>query len=73
MVIGADNRAEYREVRLGAHVDGLRVVTEGLKADERIVVNGLQRIRPGALVAPKPVAMDAKPELQARGDAAPQS
>lgn len=73
MVIGADNRAEYREVRLGAHVDGLRVVTEGLKADERIVVNGLQRIRPGALVAPKPVAMDAKPEVQARGDAAPQS
>ncbi len=73
MVIGADNRAEYREVRLGAHVDGLRVVTEGLKAGERIVVNGLQRIRPGALVAPKPVAMDAKPEVQARGDAAPQS
>ena len=73
MVIGADNRAEYREVRLGAHVDGLRVVTEGLKVDERIVVNGLQRIRPGALVAPKPVAMDAKPEVQARGDAAPQS
>lgn len=73
MVIGADNRAEYREVRLGAHVDGLRVVTDGLKADERIVVNGLQRIRPGALVAPKPVAMDAKPELQARGDATPQS
>jgi multidrug efflux system membrane fusion protein len=73
MVIGADNRAEYREVRLGAHVDGLRVVTEGLKADERIVVNGLQRIRPGALVAPKPVAMDAKPEVQARSAAAPQS
>ena len=73
MVVGADNRAEYREVKLGAHVEGLRVVTEGLKADERIVVNGLQRVRPGALLAPKPVAMDAKPEVQARGDAAAQS
>ena len=73
MVIGADNRAEYREVKLGAHVDGLRVVTEGLKADERIVVGGLQRVRPGSLVEPKPVAMDAKAEVQARGDAAPHS
>ncbi|MBA3597122.1 MAG: efflux RND transporter periplasmic adaptor subunit [Methylibium sp.] len=73
MVVGADNRAAYREVTLGAHVEGLRVVTDGLKADERIVVNGLQRIRPGALVEPKPVAMDIKPEVQARAKAAPQS
>lgn len=73
MVVGADNRAAYREVTLGAHVEGLRIVTAGLKADERIVVNGLQRIRPGALVEPKPVAMDIKPEVQARAKAAPQS
>jgi multidrug efflux system membrane fusion protein len=51
LVIGADNKAEYREVQLGAPVDGLRVVTSGLKAGERIVVNGLQRVRPG-VVAP---------------------
>ena len=37
----------------------MRVVTGGLKAGERIVVNGLQRVRPGALVAPEMVAMDA--------------
>ncbi len=73
MVVGADNRAAYREVTLGAHVEGLRVVTDGLKADERIVVNGLQRIRPGALVEPKPVAMDIKPEVQARAKVSPQS
>ena len=47
-------------------VDGLRVVTTGLKAGERIVVNGLQRVRPGALVAPQPVTMDAKAEVAAR-------
>ena len=53
MVVGADNKADWREVKLGASVNGLRVVSDGLKAGERIVVNGLQRVRPGALVAPQ--------------------
>ena len=57
LVVGADNRAAYREVVLGASVDGLRVVSSGLKPGERIVVNGLQRVRPGALVAPEIVQM----------------
>jgi multidrug efflux system membrane fusion protein len=57
MVVGDDNKAAYREVVLGASVDGLRIVTNGLKPDERIVVNGLQRIRPGSLVAPQAVTM----------------
>lgn len=63
LVVGTDNKAMYREVTLGASVDGLRVVKDGLKANERIVVNGLQRIRPGSLVAPQPVEMAAKAEL----------
>jgi multidrug efflux system membrane fusion protein len=63
MVVGEDNKAEYREVALGAPVNGLRVVTKGLKPGERIVVNGLQHIRPGALVAPQTVTMDAKSEV----------
>jgi membrane fusion protein, multidrug efflux system len=61
MVVGQDNKADYREVKLGPSVDGLRVVTEGLKADERIVVNGLQRVRPGTLVTPEPVVMAKAP------------
>ncbi|HEX2114595.1 MAG TPA: efflux RND transporter periplasmic adaptor subunit [Alphaproteobacteria bacterium] len=64
MVVSAENKAEYREVTLGASVDGLRVVTSGLNAGERIVVNGLHRIRPGALVAPQLVQMDGKPAAQ---------
>ena len=56
MVVGADDKVAYREVTLGANVNGLRIVTSGLKPDERVVVNGLQRVRPGALVAPQPVA-----------------
>ncbi|MDP3613529.1 MAG: efflux RND transporter periplasmic adaptor subunit, partial [Rubrivivax sp.] len=63
MVVGADNKAAYREVTLGASVNGLRVVKDGLAANERIVVNGLQRIRPGVLVDPQPVEMSAKAEL----------
>ena len=59
MVINKDNKAEYREVSLGVSVDGLRIVTAGLKDGEQIVVKGLQRIRPGASVAPEVVAMDA--------------
>lgn len=55
MVVGADNTVAYRGVRLGALADGQRIVTDGLHPGERIVVNGLQRIRPGALVAPEPV------------------
>ena len=63
MVVGDGNKAEYREVTLGAPIDGLRVVTSGLQAGENIVVNGLQRVRPGAVVAPQPVPMAAKAEM----------
>jgi multidrug efflux system membrane fusion protein len=60
LVVTPDNKAEYREVALGAPVDGLRVVRSGLQPGERIVVNGLQRVRPGAVVQPQAVEMVAK-------------
>src|SRR5947208_30529 len=56
MVVREDNKAAYREVTLGGTVEGQRIVTAGLAPGERIVVNGLQRIRPGSLVEPQPVA-----------------
>lgn len=58
MVVDDKDKAEYREVTLGVSVEGLRVVLGGLKAGERIVVNGLQRVRPGAQIKPEMVAMD---------------
>ena len=58
MVVTDDNKAQYREVTLGPSIEGLRAVTSGLKAGERIVVKGLQRLRPGAVIAPQMVAMD---------------
>jgi multidrug efflux system membrane fusion protein len=61
LVIGEGNKAEYREVRIGRLAEGgLRVIESGLKAGETIVVNGLQRVRPGAPVTPQTVPMEAR-------------
>ncbi|MGE0626857.1 MAG: efflux RND transporter periplasmic adaptor subunit [Hyphomicrobiaceae bacterium] len=65
LVVDANSKAAYREVKLGVAADGLRIVREGLKPGERIIVNGLQRVRPGAVVAPKVASMDGKPETPA--------
>lgn len=64
-VVDKDGKAEYREVKLGPVVEGLRVVKAGLKPGERIVVNGLQRVRPGAPVSAQTVPMVATAESKA--------
>ncbi|MEX1828272.1 efflux RND transporter periplasmic adaptor subunit [Luteibacter sp. CQ10] len=56
-VVGKDKKVAYRRVSTGALVDGLRVVDDGLGADDVVVVNGLQHVRPGVEVNPKRVAM----------------
>jgi multidrug efflux system membrane fusion protein len=66
LIVGPEQTIQYRAVTLGPLVDGLRVVRSGLAAGEHVVVNGLQRVRPGAKVAPVTVQMDA-----AAGAAAP--
>ncbi|MDP3329761.1 efflux RND transporter periplasmic adaptor subunit [Parvibaculum sp.] len=69
LVVDSDNRVAYREVTLGEALGPLREVTGGLAAGERIVVNGLQRVRPGDLVEPQSALMEA-PALvaDARGE-----
>ena len=61
LTIGKGNALEYRAVQLGPIVDGLRVVREGLHDGDLIVVNGLQRVRPGVVVAPVRVGMKSEP------------
>jgi multidrug efflux system membrane fusion protein len=57
-VVDAENKVQYRRVGIGAlQPDGLRVVTEGLKPGERVVVGGLQQVRPRMPVQTEPVAM----------------
>ncbi|MCC7121059.1 MAG: efflux RND transporter periplasmic adaptor subunit [Gammaproteobacteria bacterium] len=59
LVLDAQNVAQYREVKLGRVHDGLRVIESGLEAGETIVVNGLQRVRPGSPVTPTKTDMQA--------------
>jgi RND family efflux transporter MFP subunit len=56
MVVGSDDTATQKYVTLGALTeDNLRIIKDGLKADDRIVVNGLMRMRPGQKVTPQEV------------------
>jgi RND family efflux transporter MFP subunit len=57
LVVGSDNKVEYRKVTLGRLIDGLRVVREGLSTADTVVLSGLQRTRPGAAVTPRIVVM----------------
>jgi multidrug efflux system membrane fusion protein len=51
LVLKSDNTVEYRPIVTGRVVDGLRTVESGLKPGERVVINGLMRVRPGMKVA----------------------
>jgi multidrug efflux system membrane fusion protein len=53
-VVNAEQKVEFRPVKIGPMIDGLRVVSAGLKTGERVIVEGLMRVRPGVLVDPKP-------------------
>ncbi|CAM2156942.1 membrane fusion protein, multidrug efflux system [Pararobbsia alpina] len=61
-VVDKDNRVQYREVELGTMHDSLRVITRGLQPGERIVVNGLQRVRPDDVVSVNSVSMAGDPD-----------
>jgi RND family efflux transporter MFP subunit len=56
-VVNDNNVVVSRPVRLGALHDGLREITDGLKPGERVIVNGLQQVRPGVTVEPTLVDM----------------
>jgi multidrug efflux system membrane fusion protein len=52
-VVGEGQKAEYRAVQLGPQVDGNRVILTGLKAGDRVILDHLQRLAPGAVVDPQ--------------------
>ena len=53
-VVGNDNKVEIRTVKVGDRADSNWIIEDGLKAGESVIVEGLQKVRPGALVNPKP-------------------
>jgi RND family efflux transporter MFP subunit len=74
LVVGEGDKVEYRAVTTGPLADGLRVVREGVKPGDRIIINGLQRVRPGMVVKPRIVPMEGEPAAAAppaAGEGAP--
>jgi RND family efflux transporter MFP subunit len=66
-VVNDKNEVVTRPVRLGALHEGLREITEGLEAGERLIVSGLQQVRPGITVEPKLIDMpNGSPKSQVR-------
>jgi RND family efflux transporter MFP subunit len=68
-VVNEKNEVVSRPVRLGALHDGLREITDGLKAGDRVIVNGLQQVRPGIIVEPKLIDMPTSEARRTNGTA----
>ena len=62
-VVDDSNKVVYREVKLGASVDDKQVVIDGLKPGDKIIVDGVMRVRPGMPVAPKEDTVTAAPPV----------
>ena len=55
-VVGADNKVDIRPVKTAERIGTLWVIDEGLKPGERVIAEGIQKVRQGTLVTPKPFA-----------------
>nr|WP_315838717.1 efflux RND transporter periplasmic adaptor subunit [Bradyrhizobium prioritasuperba] len=67
-VVGADNKAEQRRIQLGQSTSTVAAVMSGISKGDKVIVEGLQRVRAGQPVAPGP----ASPQVQSSMTAAPQ-
>lgn len=63
-VVNEKNEVVQRAIRLGALHDGMRVIEEGVEPQDRIIVNGMQRVRPGSVTDPKLVEMPVSPSAR---------
>ena len=61
MVVGAENKVAPMPVKTGSMAGSDFIITEGLKGGEQVIVNGLQKARPGSVVSPVPLAEASKP------------
>ncbi|HZY20276.1 MAG TPA: efflux RND transporter periplasmic adaptor subunit [Ramlibacter sp.] len=73
MVVGADGQVSPRPVKVGTAQNGRWIILEGLKAGEQVVVDGFQKIRPGAPVKPVPWTAAGTAPAAAAGASAPAS
>ena len=61
-VVNQEQKVEYRQVVLGAHVGQFRVITQGLKADEWVVIEGIQKLMPSLQVNAERISLESKGE-----------
>jgi len=73
MVVGADNKVELRTVTTTQAIGDKWVVTDGLKSGDKVIVTGLQKIKPGVQVNAQEVDQNADAKKQAASDTAPKS
>ncbi|MDI9560812.1 MAG: efflux transporter periplasmic adaptor subunit, partial [Pseudomonadota bacterium] len=59
-VVGSDNKVDIRPVKMGERVENMWVVDSGLKAGERVIAEGIQKVAQGMLVNPKPFGANKK-------------
>ena len=69
-VVGEGNKIDIRQVKPGERIGSEWIISEGLKPGESIVVEGTQKVKPGAVVKPKSFDPEAKPATQAAPEAA---
>jgi RND family efflux transporter MFP subunit len=69
--VGADGKPEHREIQLGPMSGSLRIVREGLAPRDKVVVRGLQRIRPGVEITTDVISMNDAAHLERLGGAMP--
>ncbi len=70
-VVGPDNKVDIRPVKTGERIDNLWVITSGLKPGERVVVEGVQKVKQGMVVSPK--AVEAEPKTQSAAPPKPEA
>jgi RND family efflux transporter MFP subunit len=63
VVVGKDNKAEYRPVEIGPLAGNLRIIRQGLKPGDRVIVGGLQKVKPGDTVNPVTIKTDITADL----------
>ncbi len=61
-VVGADNKVMLRTVKVGERIGNLWIIAEGIKPDERVIVEGVQKVKDGIPVVPKPAPPEQSPQ-----------
>jgi multidrug efflux system membrane fusion protein len=71
LLLDEDNTVIYREVSLGKKAEGARIIAQGLQPGERVIVNGLQRVRPGAKASPVLLSSESMPDAISASEKSP--